>query len=108
VPFDFDAAEVKGDPIPVLEGVVTRGLGDAHFSLAEDGTLVYVPGTGGGSGGMFVWVDREGQEEPVAAEPRAYGEFSLSPDGTKIAVRVSDTENVDVWIYDLVQTRRCA
>ena len=105
VPFDFDAVEVKGDPIPVLEGVVTRALGDAHFSLAEDGTLVYVPGTGGGVGEQrtFVWVDREGQEEPVAAEGRDYQEFSLSPDGTKIAVRVIGTENTDVWIYDLVR-----
>jgi len=104
VPFDLDAVEVKGDPIPVLEGVVTRAMGDAHFSLAKDGTLVYVPGTGGGGGQRtFVWVDREGREETVAAEPRAYSEFSLSPDGTKIAVHVSDPENDDVWIYDLVR-----
>ena len=104
VPFDLDTVEVKGDPIPVLEGVVTSARGGVHFSLAEDGTLVYVPGTGGVGGQVtFVWVNREGQEEPVAAEPRGYGEFSLSPDGTKIAVRVIDTENPDVWIYDLVR-----
>ena len=104
VPFDLDAVEVKGDPIPVLEGVVTQIRGDVHFSLAEDGTLVYVPGTGRvGQQLTFVWVDREGREEPVTAEPRAYQEFSLSPDGTKIAVRVIAPENQDVWIYDLVR-----
>ena len=105
VPFDLDAVEVKGDPIPVLEGVVTQARGDAHFSLANDGTLVYVPETGGGVAEQltFVWVDREGREEPVAAEPRVYQEFSLSPDGTKIAVRVIGPENQDVWIYDLVR-----
>ena len=104
VPFDLDALEVKGDPVPVLEGVVTQIRGDAHFSLAGDGTLVYVPGTGGvGVQQTFVWVDREGREEPVAAEPRAYQEFSLSPDGTKIAVRVNEPDNNDVWIYDLVR-----
>jgi serine/threonine-protein kinase len=105
VPFDLDAVEVKGDPIPVLEGVVTQALGDAHFSLATDGTLVYVPGTVGGGGQQltFVWVDREGREELVAVEPRAYQEFSLSPDGTKVAVRVIGPENEDVWIYDLVR-----
>ncbi len=74
MPFDLEAVEMKGDPIPVLEGVVTRGMGDAHFSLAEDGTLVYVPGTGGvARQRTFVWVDREGQEEPVAAEPGLTG-----------------------------------
>ena len=104
VPFDLDAVEVKGDPIPVLEGVRTQARGAAHFSLAEDGTLVYVPGTGRvGQQMTFVWVDRDGREEPVAAEPRAYQEFSLSPDGTKIAVRVTGLDNQDVWIYDLVR-----
>ena len=106
VPFDLDAVEVKGDPVPVLEGVVTQPRGDAHFSLAEDGTLVYVPGAGGTIGEQltFVWVDREGREETVAAEPRAYQNFSLSPDGTKIAVQIqSSPENIDVWIYDLVR-----
>jgi serine/threonine-protein kinase len=105
VPFDLDAVEVKGDPIPVLEGVVTQIRGDAQFSLAEDGTLVYVPGTGGVEEQpmTFVWVDREGREEPVAAESRAYQEFSLSPDGTKIAVRVMGPEDPEVWIYDLVR-----
>jgi serine/threonine-protein kinase len=107
VPFDLDTVEVKGDPIPVLEGVVTRARGDAHFSLAEDGTLVYVPGIGGegfGEQTTFVWVDREGREEPVAAEPRrAYQEFSLSPDGTKIAVRVNDPDYREVWTFDLAR-----
>ena len=102
VPFDLDALEVKGDPIPVLEGVVTQVRGDAHFSLAEDGTLAYVPGTGSFSQQLtFVWVDREGHEEPVAAEPRAYQEFTLSPDGSQIAVRVRIDNSDDVWIYDL-------
>ena len=104
VPFDLEAVEVKGDPIPVLEGIVTQARGDAHFSLANNGTLVYVPGTGGVGGQLtLVWVDREGQEEAVAAKPQAYRDFSLSPDGTKIAVRVTGPDNEDVWIYDLVR-----
>ncbi len=45
-------------------------------------------------------MDRQGQEEPVAAEPQAYLEFALSPSGTQIAVRIA-TEDPDVWIYDL-------
>jgi Tol biopolymer transport system component len=47
-------------------------------------------------------VDREGNEEPVAAEPQAYAEFTLSPDGTQLAVRVA-ADNPGVWIYDLVR-----
>ncbi len=48
-------------------------------------------------------MDREGREEPVAAEPRNYGEFSLSPDGTQVAVRVTGEDTDDLWIYDLLR-----
>ncbi len=47
-------------------------------------------------------MDREGHEEPVAAEPQAYAEFTLSPDGTQLAVRIV-ADGTDVWIYDLVR-----
>jgi serine/threonine-protein kinase len=44
-------------------------------------------------------VDRDGREEPVAADPARYEEFMLSPDGTRLAVRIVSA----VWIYDLVR-----
>jgi serine/threonine-protein kinase len=47
-----------------------------------------------------VWVDRAAREEPLAAPPRAYTQPRLSPDGTRIAVSISDQEQ-DTWIWDL-------
>ena len=104
-PFDLTSLEVTGDPVPILQGVRGDLLGYVDYAVSDNGTLVYVPGTGGVRGEplTFVWVDREGREEPVAAKPRAYQEFSLSPDGTKIAVHVDGPANSDVWIYDLVR-----
>ncbi len=104
VPFDLDAVEVKGDPIPVLEGVVTQALGDAHFSLAKDGTLVYVPGTGGvgaASERTLGLVDRDGEVERLNVPPKEYLSPRLSPDGKTLVVQsVEDSENV-IWVYDL-------
>ena len=42
VAFDPDQLAVTGDPVPVLESVVTLGSGAAQFSLSNEGTLVYV------------------------------------------------------------------
>ena len=104
VPFSLSRQEIRGQPVLVVPG--------GNFpSLSKEGprTLAYVAGPGGLDQQLtFVWVDREGREEPVAAEPRAYREFSLSPDGTKIAVRVTGAGTVgpgtqDVWIYHLVR-----
>ncbi len=104
VPFDLASLTVTGDPVPVLEGVTTTGTGAASASFASDGTLVYVPGGAEGVGAerTLVWVDREGAEEPLVAEPRAYLYPRISPDGARVAIDVQDEER-DIWIWDFVR-----
>ena len=107
VPFDADRLDVTGNPVPLIEGVAVKGSGAANFSISDGGRLVYA--LGGVEGALtqrtLVWVDRDGREEPAVAEPRDFQEFSLSPDGTRVAVRVSGTDDSDVWIFDLIPRR---
>lgn len=104
VPFNLNRLEVTGDPVPVVEGVMMKPSGAVNFALSSTGSLVYASaGSGFSTRISLVWVDREGNEEPVAAEPRDYNEFSLSPEGTRVALRVRDAENTDVWLYDLMR-----
>ncbi len=37
VGFDVERLEVTSDPIPVLDGVITRGSGTAYFGISDDG-----------------------------------------------------------------------
>ncbi len=81
-----------------------KGTGAASFSLAHDGSLVYVSGTGTVSVGAprsLVWVDREGREEPLATPPLPYRSPRVSPDGTRVAVDVIGPAGGDIWIHDL-------
>ena len=80
-------------------------MGLSRFAVAEDGGLAYLSGGAGQfAASTFVWVDRDGREEPVGADPSAYREFRLSSDGTRVAVRVLDENNQSaVWIYDLAR-----
>jgi hypothetical protein len=41
----------------------------------------------------LVWVDRHGQEVPVAAPPRRYSTLQLSPDGTSVALEIRPPES---------------
>jgi serine/threonine-protein kinase len=103
VRFDLGRLEVTSDPVPVLEKVTMSGTtGTADFVLAQNGTLVYVPGgMGGGLARSLAWVSRQGKEEPIkAAPPRAYVLPRLSPDGTRVALDIRDQDN-DVWVWDL-------
>ncbi|MDA2928037.1 hypothetical protein MYX78_12555, partial [Acidobacteria bacterium AH-259-G07] len=101
-PFDLDRLELTGSPAPILEGVLPDPVfGEAQFAFSQTGTLIYLPGgEGGGGQRSLVWVDREGNEEPLAAEPRTYRSPRLSPDGSRLAIDVVG-RNTDVWIYDL-------
>ena len=103
VPFDLDRLEVTGNPVPVLEGVMISG-GSVQFSFSADGALVYGTGEALGVAALrtLVWVDRDGREEPLTAEPRAYLYPRISPDGTKVALAMRDQE-LDIWIWDLTR-----
>jgi serine/threonine protein kinase len=103
VPFDPVKLEVKGGPIPIVEGVLHAG-GAPQYAVSDSGTLVYMPGSSVSSQRGFVWVDRQGKEEPLAAPPNIYGDyFKISPDGTRVAVTIRAGGKQDIWIRDLVR-----
>ena len=105
VAFDLGTLSVVGTPVPVLEQVTMTGNGGVDAVVADNGTLVYVAGGVSGATGpqrSLVWVDRTGREEPLPAPPRAYGTPRVSPDGTRVAMRLGD-EELDLWVYDLAR-----
>ena len=60
-------------------------------------------GAGGGSGAQntLVWVDREGREEPLGADPLDYRQPDVSPEGGRVAVVRGAADEADIWVYDL-------
>ena len=102
VPFDPDHLTVSGEPAPMVEGVQVNTGGWAHYALADDGTLVYLPTAGDdGDQAELVWVDRvTGDETPLGAPPRPYGIPRISPDGTRVAADIDDQQD-DIWVWDL-------
>ena len=78
--------------------------GALQFSVSTTGSLVYVPGAGGGGiQRSLVWVDRAGQEEPVGTPPGSYMQPRVSPDGTRLVFTDQASENTDLWVYDLAR-----
>jgi len=103
VAFDIDRLAVVGPSVVVLPHVQTAPSGAADVAVAANGTLIYVPGGGAaGAPSRLVWVDRQGQESPMAAPPRTYVHPRLSPDGTRVALFILD-EELDVWLWDLAR-----
>jgi eukaryotic-like serine/threonine-protein kinase len=102
VPFDEKKLTVTGTPLPVLQGVQTTGE-SAELAVAWDGTLAYVPGEPTGNHNLLVSVDRSGKETVLPAQPHAYEDVALSPDGNLLAMTIIGEQQWSVWIYDLQQ-----
>jgi serine/threonine-protein kinase len=100
--FDAASMDVVGEPVPVEQGIRVEGGGAVQFAVAADGSLVYVP-SGTKAPRTLVWVDRQGRETPIPAEPRPYSNPRLSPDGTRVAVAASDRD-FDLWVLVLGQS----
>ena len=98
VAFDLGRLAVVGTPVTVQPEVPT----DAGMAVAADGTLLYVSGAVSKVGRSLVWVDRQGQETPIAAPPRDYAFPRLSPDGTRLALYIPDQE-IDIWLWDIAR-----
>ena len=106
VPFDLKAMEVKGTSVPIIEGVMRSlpgGTGATHFSISDNGSLVYIPrGTASGrSQTVIAFTDRSGKSQTLPLPPASYEDPRISPDGKQLAV-VTDNGNEEiVWIYQL-------
>ena len=101
VPFDPDGLRVGGEPRLVVEGVQPRLLGWANYSLADDGTLVYLP-AGATVTSTIGWVDREGHMQTPLVEGFRVAWPRISPDGARVAfTRPGVGGDQDVWIRNL-------
>jgi serine/threonine protein kinase len=99
VTFDPDRLAVFGNPVPVVQQVVTKSTGAADFGVSRDGTLVYIRGTVQAPAMTLAWRDRQGHEEAIPAPPRAYTHVRVSPDGQRLALDLREQDN-DIWIWD--------
>lgn len=105
VGFDPDSLKTSGEPVAVLQGVAgDRTSGNAQYSIADDGTLAYIPGSVGQNILRLVpaWIDPEADTAgPIQLSPGFYNDLRLSPDAKKLAILVGSSGSGDVWVYDL-------
>ena len=92
--FDPDRLEVRGDPVPFLEGVRYTRVSGADFTISNEGTLAYIPGDAGSR--SLVWVDHEGKSTLLMERQGSLELPRVSVDGQRMAV----TSEYDIFIYN--------
>ena len=108
IAFDPSTLETSGETTSVVEGVQgARGAGTGawQFAVSDTGSLIYsLGGAGGAADETLVWVDTDGNEEPLGAPAADYRWARVSPDGAKVAataVAVGTQDYGDIHIYDV-------
>ena len=100
VAFDTAKATLLGNPAVIANAV---GFQPSTYwvalTTAQNGTLVYDTTTGAALSAL-TWMDRAGKALGHIGEPGVLCNPTLSPDGSRVAVDISDQKanNVDVWI----------
>ncbi|MBN2320337.1 MAG: protein kinase [Acidobacteria bacterium] len=107
VAFDVDSLEKKSERSRIIEGIrrpsaLAVDPGTANYGFSDGGILAYIPGGIASSMQELVWVNRNGDEEPLDAPPHIYQQPRLSPDETQVAFTVEINGNIDIGIWDLI------
>ena len=109
VAFDLDRLELKGGPVPVVEGVRRAPAGQtgaAQYGLSANGSLIYVPGAAGGTSAALdiVVAERNGGVTALKLPAGSYESPRVSPDGKRITFGTVESKEAIVWTFDLVGT----
>jgi eukaryotic-like serine/threonine-protein kinase len=98
-PFDPRALEIRGEPIPLGEGLGLDNVGLASISASANGVLAYRPGQGARR--RLLWMDRNGKESAALEEQKEYADTWLSPDGRRLVFEADEAGGKgDLWIRD--------
>jgi serine/threonine protein kinase len=99
--FDLSDLSLKGSLIPVLTNVTAIfQTGQAEFSLSDNGTMIYLPGTTLSDDRNLAWVDHSGRILKSTDLHQPIEDFDISPDGKKVAVTIEGAA-WNIWIYDI-------
>lgn len=101
--FDLRKGELRGTPASVAPGLRVGGgiAAGTDFHVSRTGTLAYITGRAGGEREL-VWIERGGKIEQV--DPAWRGTFNsptLSPDGKRVAVSITEGPRADIWVKQL-------
>ena len=100
VRFDPATLQTSGQPVPVIEGVSTSPPnGVAQYSVASNGTLVYLTAAALDPPLQLATIDAQGTITPASSTRGNFAGPRVSPDGRRIVFEKADPEP-DVWFLD--------
>ncbi|MDP2321980.1 MAG: protein kinase [Acidobacteriota bacterium] len=104
---DPATAQVRGDAVPLIDGVRRSTGGAVQITYAQDGTVAYVSAPSGGAGGLqeVAIADRNGVITKVPLAHGPYSHVRISPDGRRAAIASDSDRDASLLVYLLDGSR---
>ncbi len=107
--FDLTSLTAKGQAEIVLDSVFSNGGPGSYFSISANGTILARRGSAIGQGRFtLTWMDRSGKQTDVdtaftfhVTQFAGNVGWSLSPDGTRLAIGLNSDGSDDIYIKAL-------
>ncbi len=101
-PFDLARGVTSGDPMAVERSVQSDSAGFHAFSVSETGHIAYRVGRRT-EATQLTWTDRTGRVVGLAGKPDFYRNPTLSADGARLVMEVTDHNRgqQDIWLFEL-------
>jgi serine/threonine protein kinase len=100
---DIRRLELAGEAVPVAEDVGNNNS-FGSFSASTTAALAYRSSTAANS--RLTWFDRRGNVLDPVANPGSAFELALSPDARRVATRITEGGNDDIWLLDFARGTR--
>ena len=98
---NLDTLTTADQSVMVAKSKVRGRMFFFQYKMAENGTLAFLKGSGVNALNLEVLDPQSKTSEPLVERLDNFGQFSISPDGTKVAVEIENDHVYDVHILDI-------
>lgn len=105
-PMDKGRLELTGPAVPILEDVnFYDGTGAAGYAFSQTGMFLYAATNPEQEMRPLIMIDGAGKTTTVPLPKARYAHPRVSPDGSRLAVDVTDASGTHIWIYEFATER---
>jgi hypothetical protein len=91
-------ASGNGPEVTLISGVMTGVTGAGQYSIAANGTLLYVPDVPERMLRRIIRIADDGRGQPLLFDPRPYQNLALAPDGKRVVATIYERGACDLWL----------
>ena len=102
---DFDTMKLVDEPKTMASSKIRYAKEGAQFAFSENNVMIFLSGESSLKYQLTVLNPQTDDVTPLLERKEEFGQYSISPDGEKIAVEVVNNQIYDIQILDLTRGR---